>query len=451
MRFLAVALFSLAVHLPGLLSPPLDLHSYTQTFRASVARNFRDGGMRFLEPEVDFYGRSGRSATEFPVYTYLIALLWPLFGLGDVWGRVLSALFGMLTALYLYAFARDELGEDAGFYGALAFCAIPVRVYFTRTIMPESMALLGVVAGLYHASKPGARHAAAAAAFLALASLLKLPYVYAYLPALWRNRNRRGLAITGAAFAATAAWYLYAKSGNQAVPLSGSGVMAMIGGNALTLKFWTKQFLSRFPEIVATYSGLALMLLALKRKLDTPDRFVLVWLLSTAAWIVGAARYTFIHEYTLVTFAPPVALLIGLGFVELRDNVAAPWARAAALVLLAGVPVHAGLRIRHWYTPHQTFLLDVERAADAVDPGRELWLANETNDPLYLYYLRRKGFTRALTGSNLDAVDGYRAQGVRFLLTARRRLDGEPAVGALLRERYEIARETPDYLIFDLR
>ena len=74
----AVALvgLSLLVHLPGITSPLLDLHSHRQCQTAMVARNYVENGYRFLYPQIDWEGRSGRAGTELVVAS--MAMAWTL-------------------------------------------------------------------------------------------------------------------------------------------------------------------------------------------------------------------------------------------------------------------------------------------------------------------------------------------------------------------------------------
>src|SRR5438552_17809740 len=88
-----IIVFSLLVHLPGLTSPLLDYHAYRQCQTASMARNYVRHGMHFFNPELDTEGKPDRAGTEFPVYSYFLAILFKFFGVHEVLGRLLSMLF----------------------------------------------------------------------------------------------------------------------------------------------------------------------------------------------------------------------------------------------------------------------------------------------------------------------------------------------------------------------
>src|SRR5262245_5104780 len=105
-----IVLWSLAVHLPGITSPLLDYQAYRQCQTASMARNYVRHGMHFLNPEIDTMGPPARAGTEFPVYSYLLALLFQMFGTYTILGRLLSCVFGACGAVFLYFFVTPRLG-----------------------------------------------------------------------------------------------------------------------------------------------------------------------------------------------------------------------------------------------------------------------------------------------------------------------------------------------------
>src|SRR5882724_4093363 len=122
--------FSLLVHLPGITSPLLDYHAYRQCQTASMARNYVRHGMHFLEPELDTEGKPMRAGTEFPIYSFLLAILFKLLGMRELWGRLLSSVFAAWGAVFLYKCVRPRLGELVALCSSLVLCALPIHLYF---------------------------------------------------------------------------------------------------------------------------------------------------------------------------------------------------------------------------------------------------------------------------------------------------------------------------------
>ena len=265
--------FSLLVHLPGITSPLLDYHAYRQCQTASMARNYVRSGMAFLNPQLDTEGTPVRAGTEFPVYSYLLALLYKLFGMNDIWGRILSSMFGAWGAVFLYKFVRPRLGEARALMSALVMCVIPIHIYFTRSVQPEPMALWGMLGFLYYLDRwlnrgGGTRDWILALLLGATAPLLKLPFLYLIFPLgvilggerFGRRVIRTGpvLLLAGGILALTAAWYHYAKTAPVGVlPLTSQEHWDNLRP-IFTLELWKDHFLSRQLELCLTYPGLLL-------------------------------------------------------------------------------------------------------------------------------------------------------------------------------------------------
>ncbi|MDE2237051.1 MAG: glycosyltransferase family 39 protein, partial [Elusimicrobia bacterium] len=242
---LAIVAVSIAWHLKGLSAPPYDYHYHRQTNTAAIARHYAQG-RPFLSPQIDWDGAySGPAATEFPLYMWLTGKLWPLAGLGDVWGRLLSAACSALAAVYLFLFLDRRFSRAEAVWSAILFGVIPIEVYFGRTIQPEALALAATLAAFYHwdcfldDDSPLHWCAAVLAAFLAIAH--KLPYAY-LLPALATlTLMRRGAAafkrplVLAAPIICAAgvwSWYHHASAGAYVVPDHLPELLAMLGGYA---------------------------------------------------------------------------------------------------------------------------------------------------------------------------------------------------------------------------
>ena len=110
---LVLVALALALRCYDLTAPLLDYHSWRQADTAAIARNYAANGYHLLYPQVDWGGLTpGYVESEFPLYTYSLALLYGLFG-DRVWlGRLITALAGATSAAALYGLVRN--GADQG-------------------------------------------------------------------------------------------------------------------------------------------------------------------------------------------------------------------------------------------------------------------------------------------------------------------------------------------------
>ncbi|MBI3288873.1 MAG: glycosyltransferase family 39 protein [Elusimicrobia bacterium] len=442
-RWLCLALvgvLSMLVHAKGLRAPLLDYHFHRQVNTASIARTYWREARPIHKPRIDWEGPQDRLAgTELPVYMWLYGKLWPAFGLGEGWGRLISAAASLATALLLFGLFEREFGREAALWGAALFSCLPVEVYFGRTVQPEATALLALVGALVlweRALRPGrnwgAWAGAVACAFVAVG--LKLPYVHLLIPLAalsWRRLGKDSLTDARTwcagllAMGGVIAWYARARSGVYVVPTHGDEYAKLLSYGRL-LYFMQFQVLSRFPELVATYGGLVLFFLGAREVLvRRRDAFWIAWFGGVALHLFALAGYAHYHEYTALPMAPVVAGLIGVGAARLRAR--APAAVLALLIL--SVPAHAALRINHWYRQGYGYLAQAGQAAAAVSAPSDLFLTNCQASSVLLYYLDRRGWSFELdlhpTLAEPVMADAY-AKGARFIASEKRGLFAAP-------------------------
>ncbi len=429
---------SLAFHLKGLTAPPLDYHYHRQVNTAAIARNYAENGRHFFSPRIDWEGpASGRAATEFPLYMWLMGLLWPLLGLGATWGRLLSVGFSALGAVYLYLFLERRFSPTEALASAVLYSTIPVQIYFGRTIQPEALAMATSLAALYHwdvfVENASDLHwsLALVAAFLAIAH--KLPYVYlllvlaalVYLKKGWEGfKDHAVLAAPVLCLTAVYTWYRYASAGVYVVPAHPGEFLVMLQYSRL-LYFTQYQLLSRLPELATTWPGMALAALGARRLWKRGERLLFLWWAAVAVHLVAGGGYSFHHEYTCLPWAPVMAAFMGAGLAGAWARVqglarpAAPRAALAAVVL--AVPVTGVYRIKRWYGQNFPFLSHAAAAADAVSAPYDLFLCNQRASSVYLYYMRRRGWSFGLedTGdAGLPLIAAKAEAGAKFYATA---------------------------------
>lgn len=481
-RYALVAAVSILAHCPGLSSPLLDYHYHRQANTAAIARNYREDGLPFLRPRIDWNGDDrGRAATEFPLYMWLVGLLWPLFGLGELWGRLLSCLFSAAAAVLLSRFLEGWMEPEPAFWSGCLFSLLPVEIYFGRTVQPDALALFCGIACLHaldralapaQGSPPGKRrlYGFAAVIFCALSIGHKLPYAYllAVCAALaWARRgkaclrNPRLWAFPLLVLWPVCAWYLYARSGAYVVPTAKASYWGILEYSKLPYHVFF-QLASRFPELTATYPGLLLFALGVRelsfrRKIG----FFAAWWSCVLAYVVLGGGYTFHHEYTALPWAPVNAAFMGMGLWVLRgkarDAAGAlrPLALAGLAALVLGMPAHAALRIKHWYRLSHPGLPAWKHIVDRLGPKDDLFLCNERASSLYLFYIGRRGWSwdlDELGPGELRQVDAVVRKGAKFFLTEKSGIFLDPShpITRYFLDRHRLVHDGEGALIFRL-
>ncbi|QEY32901.1 hypothetical protein EVJ50_12335 [Synechococcus sp. RSCCF101] len=133
----------LALRLVNLQAPILGVHSWRQADTAAIARNYLEQGMALWLPRVDWSGAGpGFAETDFPIYSWAVALLYQLSGV-QVWlARGLSVLASVLTIVLVARIGERLLGARAGWWGALSYAFLPIPVFYGRTVQPEATLML---------------------------------------------------------------------------------------------------------------------------------------------------------------------------------------------------------------------------------------------------------------------------------------------------------------------
>lgn len=484
--------FSLLVHLPGITSPLLDYHAHRQTQTASMSRNFVRHGMNFFQPMLDARGRpqraetefqpmldaSGRpkrAETEFPLYSYLVAVLYRVFGTHDIIGRLVSCMFAAWGAVFLYRLVRIRLSEPIALLSALVMCVIPVHVYFTRTFQPEAMALWGFLGFVFYWDRwlfreRSLRDLVLATLLGAIGPLLKLNFLYLVMlvgPWMvferygWRalKRPQNGLPFAGILLA-TWGWYHYTQTApTNVLPLGWAEHwenIKVIG----TWQLWRNHFVSRFPEICSTYTGLLLGIIGVRHLVTVRSAargfapsFWFFWFGATAAYQVLLGEYGLIHKYTMLPFAPINAVFIAMGIRVMWNRFhTSPQGIVIMVLLVLAMPAHAALRIKHWYRVEREYLWRAKEVLDRVSDPKDLVVTQTRETAVLHYYLDRYGYVIEFEHAPVETVDRFQSLGAKYFLTPTTEgWQDHPEWAEAMAKQATVVHEDPEFLLYRLK
>ncbi len=474
---LAVFVLAMFLRLRFVTNPLLDFHSQRQCDTAAVARNFVDEGMNIFYPRIDWRGATqGFIEMEFPLYPYLIALLYFLFGVNEIIGRYVSILFAAGTFLYLYLLGRKLFGERGALFSVGFFAFAPLGVYFTRTFQPESMYLFFATASLFHFTEYLDRHEnkqfVITAVFLAIAASLKIAILVAlFFPYLGFALNKKGfslfkdvriwaIAIIGAAPAAL--WQIQAGQLYELSQLSFS--RWLMGREAffslerfLTPQYWQVAVIPRFPQNL-TYLGIVVILVGLVASATRRQWHPILWL------NIGFWFYFFFfmqanfphHYYQLIgMIAFSMAFGVGaewlLGFIKVEKQAMMGIMTAALVIILALGTYSYYLLTPNWYGtmwPYQTLGSALERVSQ---PGDLVVTVIDFGFGELLYYSHRKGWTTSGV-PDVKGAQSYADQGAKFICAFLRLNEKENNTANMneLAQEYPIVHQDQFGVIFAL-
>lgn len=419
-------LLAVVLRLRGIHNPLLDHPGWRQGDTAAIARNFVTLRYNPLYPQADYNGPPPNYVElELQIVPFLAATLYKIFGVHEIFGRLITLAFSVGTVAVLAYFGRWLFASAvAGLLSALLFCVYPGSVYYGRTFTPDTAMVFFLTAALYACARYltereelAWRGAAKCTALLTLAFLAKPVSLAAILPlaAMVGHRYFAGRTMRWPQLAALFLVPLIALAAYDRFEYSiaewhwASGITrlhvlpslreALMSARGFTLK-WT-YFVNAMRMLSQTMLGpvgFALLILSFIFPGESRSR-ALLW-----GWLAGALLYAYVVvtvervDYYLYLFLP-LAALTGAGFLQrLIGRIAsrrlpsgARYAVATAAAILFFLTV---MQNRRQVAKYYIYDPSVYRAAVALgttlEPGALVVMGHY--DPSVLYYINRRGW-----------------------------------------------------------
>lgn len=325
--FLLTFLMMTLYHIQNL---PLDLHQWRQTQTLSTARNFLFGHWNILMPEIDINNNQPFVLLEFPIYQFILALIWKAFGFSYVIGRIYSIALILAASWMTGKIAETIIGRPIRIFSHILL-ALPMIVFWSRTFMIDNMVLFSVVGSVYSLLEIDRKKSRKPLGlFLFMLSLLLLikpniaviPFCFClhfFVTRPFLRRNWLWLCLSSViALVLSAAWFMHAKSVNAANP----HVYTSLGwdwfwGNPqqLTDPWSIKVILWRLLINSSGWIFLIGLVLSIFSKCARP--IALISLLSALIYMLAAPNLNLIHSYYQLPLSFPIALTALLGLEEI--------------------------------------------------------------------------------------------------------------------------------------
>ncbi len=440
--FLILAL-AFALRVKHVDAPVIGVHAWRQADTAAIARNYHENGYRFLYPQIDWgEGGPGYVESEFPIVSYAIALTYKAFGVSESYGRMMSIFFSLMAIFFLYLFVKKHIDESTALWSAFFFSVLPLNIFFSRTIQPESALIMSLVAGTYFFSRWMTSDKTAdflvSAVFISLACLLKIPSLYIGLPLLylaWLKHGNNVLKKKALWFYLTLVllpvglWYYHAHQlfltyGNTfGIWEYGSDKWGN-WGLAFSAGFIEKVFLNNLAGWYFTWGGALVFLIGLFVKRRAKEERVFdFWLLSVLIYMVIVAKGNYVHEYYQLPFMIPAVVYMGKVYARWftrRTKIAA----AALLLCLLSILVFSQLRYYSYIQREDTASSEVYKLAEIVrentEEGALIISIFNSSDPTLMYLAHRKGWF-ATPGDIDDAYVSDKIQdGAKYIVGSHR-------------------------------
>lgn len=434
----------------------------TETWRqgdvASVARNFVTESMNIFYPRVDVRGNmTGISGMEFPLYNYVVALIYKISGI--IWigfAKLFSVLCSWLAVYFLYRFSQQDPNIrqriNPKLFLLISF-SIPFLVLFSTLVMPEMFALALGSAALYYFSRytqarSSLRYLMLASVLFSLCMLVR-PY-YAFfgfvmvadcLTQLRRSlKNSLIVAALGIlCLCPFVAWYhfwvpyLNQRYGMGFYFYMGTPFADNLHNLSASLSILVKQVSRQFFVYIylvffalAIYWRLKIQKTSFFESLNQPffqTIYIAILACVVLTFLVGT-QYD--HFYYLGAIFPAVIVATSFGMSEywLRTRKNHPaLILAVFLVIFLATYALSFIRAVHLYRiDHDLLLLEKQKNSLLIGvPKTALLVIDATPDRSYIYTLDRKGWMLQLSDNpdeRKQQLEKLKAEGAQYLITA---------------------------------
>jgi hypothetical protein len=408
---LAVLALAAVLRLEDLRQPLIDAFSWREASTAMMADNFWLRSWNVFYPEVSWTGPGpSYQGREFQVTSYIVAILYSLFGWHDWFGRAISVVFGIWSVFALYKVVERVAARDAALCAAAIMAVMPGAVAIQRAFLPDpamlAFALSALWAYLAWLETPRRAWLGVAAVLTALAVLAKPPGLtvlaaMAYATWVYRRdwRWREALVALLALAVVVGAYYAWAVYLGTHYPpyhVAGSGYVWDELPRMLAEKFHLRKLLRHFTTWFATPALLLLVLAGVFGRGEGRLPWLFhAWLVGCALFYLAASREITNNPWNLLPFAAPFAMLAGVGLARLLRSVEDRRARAMTAVLVIGLLVwtaHDAVAVMKHPYARQGMAVG-EKIAALSEPGDTVIVVSEdVGDPIGVYYSRRRGW-----------------------------------------------------------
>lgn len=478
-KLLLILLLALLVRLVHINFPISGWHSWRQADTGAIARNFYESGQSILYPQVDWAGNSnGFVESEFHIYPYIVSILYHVFGVDDMWGRIVSVIFSLFTILGLFLLVRKYVNEKTALWSAFIYAVIPMNIYFGRAFMPESAMLCCSVYGIYFFSewidKNNLKNFLFATLFVSLAILIKLPTAYIGLPLLFLALNKYGsrafvnwkiILFVLLVFIPVVLWYNHAHqlllNGGVSFGIWDAGTDKW--GNfdlIITPKFYNDIFLVSIAERHLTYAAFIMMIAGLFIKRRSKNELLFDWwLISVIVYFLIVAKGNNVHDYYQLPFALPASVFIGKAFAKVFDfgSIKESFSKRRLIFSVTSIALVCLLLLSFFRMSNfikqeniNSPIFELSREMNNEDEG--LVITVSSGNPVVLYNSHRKGWVAWASQIDSSFIANKINEGARYVIGEKGELKSEQDFERIqsLMGNYKTIKNEDGYYIIEL-
>lgn len=437
-------------------NPIADWHSFRQADTASVTAEFVKHGVNFLVPTYHDLSNiqsgqdnpQGLRMVEAPTFNLLhlgLFTIAPSLGL-DMSGRLTSVILSLISVLVLFLIARRLFDEKIALYSAFFMSVLPFSVYYSRTVLPESLLISSLLLSFYLLLISGGRKSLIFLSALTLAiSILTKPYaLFFILPHILYFLSQiraQKLSLLSPFFYFLLALlpFVYWRSHLALYPagVPASDWLYNKDGIRFRPAWFRWLFGERIGQLILGIYLTPFLILGLSKKITHNFLYVLFWGVGILLYFSVIAGGNVQHDYYQAITVPFISLFLGLGL--------GLFLTSKIKIVLAVVTITTSLglsayTIRGWYQINNYSIVEAGLAADRLLPKDAKVIAPYNGDTAFLYQTRRTGWPIGYY------IDDKIAKGAQYYVSVF--FNDETNY---LMKQYQVIEKTADFVIIKLQ
>ncbi len=400
--------------------PLIDAFGWRETSTAMMAKNFYEVKMNILYPQVDWGGPGPNyQGREFQTLTFIVAILYKIFGMHDFFGRIVVILFSLWGLFSFYQMISLVWDRERAAVCAAILAIMPGAIFMERSFIPDPVMVSLLLNALWLLALYGQtgkqKYFVGAILIGGLGVLTKLNGLIIVLPAVYLittfpkkdflgpKKRWLHLGLSFLMLAIVAVYYLWANHLAQTGSTKHFAGAGKFLNSYENLKEWlaARYYIKPFAKHLVNWmwSWPVLMLVAAGIFIPIPKNFRAKWLfhfwgIALVFQYLIEAKHLVSDPYNMHMYMPFAAAISGHGLYSIAAwlNIKTPVFKQMTIVVVLLTIVMVGrTKLNYMYYPYYfsnyTLGLELKKVANKTDMVTAIGL-----NPGTIYHSQLRGW-----------------------------------------------------------
>lgn len=408
-------------------NPVADWHSFRQVDTLSVTKNLLENKTDVLHPTYHDFSNlqsgkenpQGYRMVEFPIYNLasigvykLTHLFYPQISI-EVASRLTSIIFSILSALFIFLICFKITREfTPSLFAMSVFLFLPFSIYYSRTTLPESMAVFFMLLTLYLFNK----NIFLSGLSFCLGILIK-PYIgFIIFPILLVLAFKKFNILKLLSFSLISLlpfilWRHWIQQYPEGIPYSawlfnnnpkpifpqwfkGYNLTFINHLTAFRPSWFRWLFYERIIFLISGIFGLIPLFLGFAYKKRLAQKATLSLFLGIIFYFIIVAQGNIRHDYYQILIIPSLSIILGFGYFYISQFIfTKKYISIITTMLIFGLSIFVSLiQIKEYYKINNPIIIEAGQKTNSILPQNSLIIAPYNGDTTFLYQTNHSGW-----------------------------------------------------------